>query len=120
MSLQDKINSAKPTTFLTDGLSPKEVRECVKKGKERMKLTEFLDDRYKNRKDKDNIYGVGISDAEFRQFMIDYILGEDWYVADPLGQNQINEIALDLILVKCSRKYRIEKARAKYDRNNTM
>ena len=38
MSLQDKINSAKPTTFLTDGLSPEEVRECVKKGKERVRL----------------------------------------------------------------------------------
>lgn len=41
MSLQDKFNSAKPTTFLTDGLSPEEVRECVKKGKERMTAEEI-------------------------------------------------------------------------------
>ena len=34
-----------------------------------MKLTEFIDERYKNRKDKDNIFGVGVSDAEFRAFV---------------------------------------------------
>lgn len=73
-----------------------------------MKLTEFLDERYKNRKDKDNIYGVGISDAEFRYFIINYILGEDWYVVDPLGQAQINEIALINILEKYSKRYKKE------------
>lgn len=42
-----------------------------------MTLTEFMDEQYKNREDKDNIYGVGISDAGFRKFIIDYLLGED-------------------------------------------
>ena len=78
-----------------------------------MKLFDFLSDKYDKRKDKDNIYGVGISDAEFRAFMIDYILGEDWYVVDPLGQTQINEIALHEILEKCSKRYRKEKRRYK-------
>lgn len=73
-----------------------------------MKLTEFMDERYKNREDKDNIFGVGISDAEFRAFIIDYLLGEDWYVVDPLGQTQINEIALYEILKKYSKRYRKE------------
>ena len=73
-----------------------------------MTLTEFMDERYKNRKDKDNIYGVGLSDAEFRKFIMDYLLGEDWYVADPLGQIQINEIALYEILKKYSKRYRKE------------
>ena len=50
-----------------------------------MKLAEFMDERYKNCEDKDNIFGVGVSDAEFRAFIIDYLLGEDWYVVDPLG-----------------------------------
>ena len=32
MSLQDKINSAKPTTFLTDGLSMEEVKQAIDEG----------------------------------------------------------------------------------------
>ena len=67
-----------------------------------------MDERYKNREDKDNIFGVGISDAEFRKFAIDYLLGEDWYVADPLGPTQVNEIALKEILKKYSRQYKKE------------
>ena len=73
-----------------------------------MTLIEFMDERYENRKDKDNIYGVGVSDSEFRAFVIDYLLGEDWYVVDPLGQTQINEIALYEILEKYSERYRKE------------
>ena len=73
-----------------------------------MKLTKFMDERYKTREDKDNIFGVGVSDAEFRAFVIDYLLGEDWYVVDPLGQTQINEIALYEILEKHSKRYRKE------------
>jgi hypothetical protein len=73
-----------------------------------MKLTEFMDERYKNREDKDNMFGVGVSDAEFRTFIIDYLLGEDWYVTDPLGQTQINEIALYEILKKHSKRYKKE------------
>lgn len=73
-----------------------------------MTLTEFLKEKYEQREDKYNIYGVGISDAEFREFIIQYLLGEGWYVVDPLGQTQINEIALLRILEKYSRKYRKE------------
>jgi hypothetical protein len=73
-----------------------------------MTLTEFMNERYKNREDKGNIFGVGVSDAEFRSFIIDYLLGDDWYVTDPLGQTQINEIALYEILEKYSRRYRKE------------
>ena len=39
MSLQDKINSAKPTTFLTDGLSEEEVRQAVDEGRKRVSDT---------------------------------------------------------------------------------
>lgn len=73
-----------------------------------MNLTEFMNDKYKNREDKDNMFCTGMSDAEFRQFAIDYLLGEDWYVTDPLGQTQINEIALYRILEKYSRRYKKE------------
>ena len=73
-----------------------------------MMLTKFMDDRYKNREDKDNMFCVGVSDAEFRRFIINYLLGEHWYVVDPLGQEQINEIALYEILEKYSKRYRKE------------
>ena len=73
-----------------------------------MILTEFMEERYKNREDKDNIFCVGVSDAEFRKFIIDYLLGEDWYVVDPLGQTQINEIALYEILERYSKRYKKE------------
>ena len=72
-------------------------------------LTSYMDEKYKNRLDKDNIFGVGVTDAEFRRFIIEYLLGEDWYVVDPLGRNQINEIALYQILEKYSKRYRKEK-----------
>lgn len=74
-----------------------------------MNIAEFMEEKYKNRKDKDNIFCVGISDAEFRGLIIDYLLGEDWFVVDPLGQTQINEIALYEILDKYSKRYKKEK-----------
>lgn len=78
-----------------------------------MNLTEFMNERYKNRKDKDNIFGVGVSDTEFRRFIINYLLGEDWYVVDAIGQTQINEIALYEILEKYSKRYRKERKKKK-------
>ena len=72
-------------------------------------LSEFMDEKYKNRKDKDNIFGVGISDSEFRYFAIKYLLPDDWYVVDPIGRTQNNEIALHDILVKHSKKFRKER-----------
>ena len=74
-----------------------------------MKLIEFMTERYRNRPDKEYLFCAGISDAEFRAFIIDYLLGEDWYVVDPLHQTQINEIALYEILEKYSKRYRREK-----------
>lgn len=71
-------------------------------------LTEFMDEKYKNREDKDNLFGVGVSDAEFRRFIIKYLLGDDWRVNDPLGQTQVNEIALYEILKKYSKRYKKE------------
>jgi len=71
-------------------------------------LTEFMDERYKNRKDKDNIFCVGVSDAEFREFCINYLLGEDWRVTDSIGRKQISDRALYRILEKYSKRYRKE------------
>ena len=76
--------------------------------KDKLTFTEFLNEKYQTRKDKNNIFPVGISDAEFRQFIIDYLLGRDWYVVDPLSTPQTNEIALEEILKKYSKEYRKE------------
>lgn len=64
----------------------------------------FFKDKYYNRIDRDNIFGVGITDTEFTSLIIKELLGKDWYVTDPLGHNQINEIALISILEKYSPK----------------
>lgn len=78
-----------------------------------MTISEFFSEKYANREDKDNIYGVGMSDAEFRHFIIEYLLPEDWYVSDPIGQSQINEIAIYEILNRFSKKFRKEKVKRK-------
>lgn len=38
-----------------------------------------------------------LSDKEALRELIDYILGKDWYVVDPLGKDQINAIAVEEI-----------------------
>ncbi len=78
-----------------------------------MTISEFFNEKYANKEDKDNIYGVGMSDAEFRHFIIEYLLPEDWYVSDPIGQSQINEIAIYEILNRFSKKFRKEKVKRK-------
>lgn len=47
-----------------------------------MTISEFFKEKYSVRKDKENIYGVGMSDTEFRHFIIQYLLPENWYVVD--------------------------------------
>lgn len=69
---------------------------------------DYFDEKYKNREDKNNMCGVGISDSDFRHFIINYLLGDDWYVTDPISQEQVNEIALCEILKKYSKRFRKE------------
>lgn len=76
-------------------------------------LTQFLLQKYKETDDKSNMYGVGISDAEFRHFTMQYLLPDDWYITDPLGQSQINEIAICEILKKHSKQFRKERKHIK-------
>lgn len=69
---------------------------------------DFIKEKESKREDKDNIYLTGITDREFVHFIIKYLLGEDWYVVDPLGHEQINQIALEEILDKYSKEFRKE------------
>lgn len=69
---------------------------------------DFIKDKELKREDKGNIFCTGITDEEFITFIIEYLLGKDWYVADPLGHNQVNQIALEEILDKYSKKFKKE------------
>ena len=41
-------------------------------------------------------------------FLTDYLLGENWYVVDPISQKQVNTNRVHEILWKYSRQYRKE------------
>ena len=69
---------------------------------------DFIQEKEKNREDKDNIYCTGISDREFVNFAIKYLLGDNWYVSNPLGHEQINQVALEEILTNYSERFRKE------------
>ena len=70
--------------------------------------TDFILEKEKNREDKGNIYCAGISDREFVNFAIKYLLGDNWYVNNPLGYEQINQVALEEILTNYSERFRKE------------
>lgn len=66
----------------------------------------WLDKRYAEREDKDNILPVGITDAEFRKWAMRILLGAT--------QNQINEVALEEIIVrKCGMEAKDRKGKEK-------
>lgn len=68
----------------------------------------FIKNEQLNRKDKDNIYCVGISDEEFKHFLIKYLLGDGYYIADPVGPEQANQIILEEILSHYSKEFQKE------------
>lgn len=75
---------------------------------------EWLDRKYAEREDKDNILPVGITDAEFREWAIRILLGDDWCVVTPMGKNQINEVAMeDIIFQKCGVEAKDRKGKKK-------
>lgn len=69
---------------------------------------DFIKEKESKREDKGNIFCTGITDREFVDFIINYLLGEDWYTADPLSHNQINQVALEEILENYSKRFRKE------------
>lgn len=70
--------------------------------KEIRKYDEWMDIKYAKREDKDNILPVGMTDAEFCKWARHILLGDDWYAVMPMDNDQINEEALEeIILQKC-------------------
>lgn len=64
----------------------------------------FNKKRYEARKDKGNIYPIGLTDKEFRNIIIELLLGKDWYTSDPLSPEQVNEEALEQIIYNITGK----------------
>ena len=56
---------------------------------------EWLGRKYAERKDKDDILPVGMTDAEFVEWAIRILLGDGWHTDAPVSQNQVNEIAME-------------------------
>lgn len=55
---------------------------------------------------KRNIYPEATDAQLVVDCLTELLLGDDWYVSDPLPNCQVNTIALDEILYKRCRKYR--------------
>ena len=82
--------------------------------KEIREYDEWLDRKYAEREDKDNIFPVGITDAEFRYWAIQILFGSNWYVAPPMWHNQINEVVMeDIIFQKCGMEAKDRKGNRK-------
>ena len=78
-----------------------------------MKYLEWLDENW----EKDNMFPPSLDAQKAIDFLCDYLLGEDYYIVNPLSTSQANcEIVHD-ILYKYSRKYRKE-YRAEYKKRN--
>lgn len=75
-----------------------------KKSREkREKFLQMIENKYMY--ESENIYPESMTDREFVQIMLDYFLGEDYYVADPLGHGQINTVVVCEIISKYYSKY---------------
>lgn len=71
------------------------------------KFTEWIEEQ--NACDnKDNIFDPAMRDSIAIQFLKDYLLGEDWYITDPVGPEQANTQIVYEILCKYSKKFKKE------------
>ena len=92
-----------------------------KKEKQREKISEeireydeWLDRKYANRKDKDSILPVGITDDEFSYWAIQILLGGSWHVERPVWKTHMNEKALEEIIIqKCGMEAKDRKGKGK-------
>ena len=56
-------------------------------------------------------YGImspSMEDKKALEFLTDYLLGENWYVVDPISPKQVNTNIVHEILWKYSKRYRKE------------
>lgn len=72
-----------------------------------MKFTEWVDSQNSS-VNKGNIFPPSLDAQTAVDFLIEYLLGEDWYCVNPISTEQINTEAVAEILWKYSRKHRKE------------
>ena len=56
-----------------------------------------IENRYTN-DNGDNIYPKSMTDEEFQRIIIEYFLGENYYIADPISHGQANVIIVRKII----------------------
>jgi hypothetical protein len=74
----------------------------MKRLKKQKRQNIFLDkilNKYSN-DPEENIYPKPMTDAEFVRVVKDYLLGEDWYIADPVSPAQANVYIAAAIIEK--------------------
>ena len=69
-----------------------------------MKFQEWLDENW----EKDNMFPPPLDPQTALNFLQNYLLGEDWYIVNPLSTSQVNCEVVHDILYKYSKKYRKE------------
>lgn len=69
-----------------------------------MKFTNWLNANW----EKDNMFPPELNAQKALDFLQQYLLGEDWYIVNPLSTGQANCEVVHDILYKYSRKYRKE------------
>lgn len=66
-------------------MNKKQIRE------RRTKFLKKIEDKYING-NGDNIYPKSMTDEEFQRIIIEYFLGENYYITDPISHQQANVI----------------------------
>lgn len=84
-------------------------QQCSKLSKNQKKFIEALMDYQNLQKtlpeDQRNIFPCSTDAQLVVDCLADLLLGEDWYVVDPLSISQVNTLILDEILYKYSKEY---------------
>ena len=71
----------------------------LKKQKRQDIFLDKISNKYSN-DPEENIYPKPMTDAEFVRLVTDYLLGEDWYIADPVSPDQANVYIAAAIIEK--------------------
>ena len=69
-----------------------------------MTFNKWLDENW----EKDNMFPPVLEPQKALDFLQEYLLGEDWYIVNPLSTGQANCEVVHDILYKYSKRYRNE------------
>lgn len=81
-------------------------------------VVEFINRLKKRREDQmkllpkeRDIFPIETSAQDAINILCQGLLGEDWYIVDPIGNSQVNTLIVDEILYKYNKEYRKEAKR---------